>query len=447
MTRRNSITFLVILVIFILCLAVVFPLDKGILGGRPLKLGLDLMGGLHIVYKADLSQVTAKEQGNVMKGVMAVLGNRINPLGVSEPLIQRQGEDRIIVELPGLSISDQDKDRLSRVALLEFAEQVTGDEPFKWENKYGKWKPATAVIEGKELTLTSRYFKNNTYVGTDNVGMLELNFEWDEVGTKLSKEITGRLIGKPLGIFEGDEALLGDDDNPIAPTVQAVIENRGRITGLSTKEAQKLSLQLNAGRLPVSLEVISEQKVSPSMGSDFVALALKAGIIGILLVMLFMIAYYRFSGFLASLALIFYALLCFAVFKLIPVTLTLSGLAGFIVSLGMAVDANVLIFERMKEEFRLGKTFGAVVDAGFNRAWLAIRDSNVTTIVACGIMYWLLGSGIIASAPVKGFALTLGIGVIISMFTAITVTRTLLRLFINTGMAQKPSLFTAFRGK
>jgi preprotein translocase subunit SecD len=203
---------------------------------------------------------------------------------------------------------------------------------------------------------------------------------------------------------------------------------------------------LNAGRLPVSLSVLYEQKVSPILGSDFTSRALKAGIIGLLLVMLFMIAYYRLSGFLASLALIFYVMLGFAIFKLVPVTLTLAGLGGFIVSIGMAVDANVLIFERMKEEFRLGKTLGSVVEAGFNRAWTAIRDSNITTFIACAILFWL-GSSIIAGAPVKGFALTLFIGVAVSMFTAIIVTRTLLRLFVGSGLAQKTSLFTAFRGK
>jgi len=171
-----------------------------------------------------------------------------------------------------------------------------------------------------------------------------------------------------------------------------------------------------------------------------------AGLIGIILVMLFMITYYRVPGFLASLALVFYGALILALFKLIPVTLTLAGLGGFILSIGMAVDANILIFERMKEELRMGRTLGAAIEAGFNRAWSAIRDSNVTTIIVCGILYWM-GSVLVAGAPVKGFAATLAIGVIISMFTAIVVTRTLLRLFVVSAVTRRTVLFSVDRGK
>jgi preprotein translocase subunit SecD len=225
-----------------------------------------------------------------------------------------------------------------------------------------------------------------------------------------------------------------------------VIKDRGQIEGLSLKEATALSKQLNAGRLPVPLELVYEQDVSPVAGADFVDLSLKAGIIGIILVMAFMIAYYRLSGFLASLALIFYGAFVMALFKLIPVTLTLAGIGGFVVSIGMAVDANVLIFERMKEELRAGRTLGAAIEAGFNRAWTAIRDSNLTTFIACIILI-VVGSNIVAGAPVKGFGLTLFIGVAVSMFTAIVVTRSLLRLFVGSQLANKTSLFSPFVGK
>jgi len=211
-------------------------------------------------------------------------------------------------------------------------------------------------------------------------------------------------------------------------------------------EVTSLSQQLNAGRLPVPLEIIYDQTVSPILGSDFVDMSVKAGLIGIVIVMLFMIFYYRLSGVLASLALVFYGALVMALFKLIPVTLTLAGLGGFILSIGMAVDANVLIFERMKEELRGGRTLGAAIEAGFNRAWTAIRDSNVTTFIVCGILYWL-GSSIVASAPVMGFALTLFIGVAVSMFTAIVVTRTLLRLFVGTPLAHRTRLFSPHLGR
>jgi preprotein translocase subunit SecD len=198
--------------------------------------------------------------------------------------------------------------------------------------------------------------------------------------------------------------------------------------------------------MPLKQPPLYQEKISATLGADFIDMSLMAGLIGIILVMLFMIVYYRLPGVLASLALIFYGAVVLAIFKLIPVTLTLAGIGGFVLSIGMAVDANVLIFERMKEEFAAGRTLGAAIEAGFNRAWTAIRDSNVTTFIVCAILYWL-GSSIIASAPVMGFALTLFIGVAVSMFSAIVVTRTLLRLFVGTKLAKRTSLFSAHREK
>jgi len=443
MPRKNILVLVIILAIFAFAVsALAYPLFER----TGMRLGLDLQGGLHMVYKADLSNVEPGDADSIMEGVIAVLNNRINPLGVTEPVIQRQGQDRILVQLPGLSITDKEKERLSRVALLEFGELAADDEEAKWENVLGRWKPATAVVDGEEKALTSRYFKANTYLSQDNLGRLLLVFEWDEEGSQLSEEITSRLIDKPLGIFEGDESLRGEDGRPIAPIVRSTITDRGQIEGLSLNEASGLSIQLNAGRLPVPLEVLYDQTVSPILGASFIGMSVKAGIIGIIIVMLFMIIYYRLPGLLASLALIFYGALVLALFKLIPVTLTLAGLGGFVLSIGMAVDANVLIFERMKEEFRTGRRLGAAIESGFNRAWTAIRDGNVTTLIVCGILYWL-GSSIVASAPVTGFALTLGIGVLISMFTAIVVTRTLLRLFVGTNLGQRTSLFSAYSGK
>ncbi|MBA7613562.1 Protein translocase subunit SecD [subsurface metagenome] len=448
MVRRNTQVFLAVLIIFTLAALVVLPIEEGLLGKRGVRLGLDLQGGIHIVYRADLSSVKPGERAGAVEGVMAVLSNRVNPLGVTEPLIQKQGNDRIVVELPGLSITDKEKESLSRVAILEFGELATDDEEAKWENELGRWKPATAIIDGEEKELTSRYFKENTFIDRDDMGRIELHFEWDEEGSQLSSEITGRLAVNedPLAIFEGDEPLLGDNGRPIAPSVQSTIVDRGRITGLSLNESTRLSKQLNAGRLPVPLEIIYDQTVSPILGSDFVNMSVKAGLIGIVVVMLFMILYYRLSGFLSSLALIFYGVLVMALFKLIPVTLTLAGLGGFILSIGMAVDANVLIFERMKEELRGGRTLGAAIEVGFSRAWTAIRDGNVTTLIVCGILLWL-GSSIVASAPVVAFAWALAIGVAVSMFTAIMVTRTLLRLFVGTPLAHRTRLFSPHLGR
>jgi len=446
MTRKNIIFFVFVLIIFTLSALVVLPMDKGVLGKKDVRLGLDLQGGLHIVYQVDLSNVESEDEADIVEGVMGVLSNRINPLGVTEPTIQKQGTDRIVVQLPGIDITDKEKDRLSRVALLEFGELAEDDEEAKWENRLGRWKPSTVVIDGEEKVLTSSYFKENTYLSSSEMTGLVLVFEWNEEGAQISKEVTSRLINKRLGIFEGNESLMGEDEFPIAPVVRSVISERGQIEGLSYNEAQSLSSQLNAGRLPVPLEILYDQTVSPTLGLKFIDMSVKAGIIGILLVMLFMIIYYRIPGLLASLSLIFYGALILAIFKLVPVTLTLPGLGGFVLSIGMAVDANVLIFERMKEELRTGRTLGASVEAGFGRAWTAIRDSNVTTFIVCAILYWL-GSNIVDGEPVMGFALTLFIGVAVSMFTAIVVTRTFLRLFVGSRTAKRTSLFTPYLGR
>ncbi len=459
MKRRNSLVFLVILVIAVLTALVVLPIDNGILWGKGLRYGLDLQGGIHIIYQADLSSVEAEGRSEAMKGAAAILQNRVNPMGVTEPVIQIQGEDRIVVDLPGLSISDTEKERLARVDILQFGELTTDNAAAKWEARYfdrasgtyilGKWKPATAVINGVEKELTSRYFNTNTQVGRDSLGQLELHFEWNSEGSELSEIITGRLIDQPLAIFDGPNPLIGESGTLIAPYIQSTITDRGVITGLSLNDATLLSQQLNFGRLPVALEIIYDQTISPMLGSNFIEISFRAGLIGLVVVMLYMILYYRLSGLLASLALVFYGLLVLAIFKLWPgggVTVTLAGLGGFILSIGMAVDANVLIFERMKEELRAGRTFGAAVETGFSRAWSAIWDGNVTTVIVCVILYWV-GSVVAAGASVKGFAWALAIGVVVSMFTAVFVTRTFLRLLIKTPLVRNPGLFSAYLGR
>ena len=437
MVRRNAIVLFIILAIFAFAVcALVYPLfDR-----EAMRLGLDLQGGIHMVYQADFTDVEPGGEDEAIDGAIAVIERRINILGVTEPVIQKQGGDRIIVELPGVSEAEKAKGLIGETALLEFRELVQG------EDGEFEWVPATATIDGEEKTLTSGYFKENTYVTTDELSRILIIFEWNEEGSEISGEVTGRLIGQPLAIFLSGAPLLGDDGQPIAPIVQSQITDRGQIEGLSLAEATELSQLLNAGRIPVPLNPVYEQTISPILGADFVDMSLMAGLIGIILVMLFMIIYYRLPGALASLALIFYGALVLAIFKLIPVTLTLAGIGGFVLSIGMAVDANVLIFERMKEEFATGRTLGAAIEAGFNRAWMAIRDSNVTTIIVCVILIWL-GSSIVESAPVTGFAVTLLIGVLASMFSAIIVTRTLLRLFVGTRLAKKTWLFSAHREK
>ncbi len=450
MLRRNTWVFTAVLIVFALALAVVFPVEKGALFGKNIRLGLDLQGGLHIVYQADLSGVESDARKEALEGARAVLENRVNPLGVTEPIIQIQGEDRIIIQLPGIDITDKEKERLARVDMLEFGELVTDNGTYKWENELGKWKPATAVIDGEEKALTSRYFKTNTELRQNTLdGSLYLYFEWDEEGSVISEQVTGRLAATQarMGIFDGSDSLRSEDGRPVAPAVRDTIIDSGIIEGLDLEDATNLSRQLNFGRLPIPLEIVYDQTISPTLGSDFVGMSLKAGIIGILIVILFMALYYRVSGLLAGLGLIFYGVLVFAIFKLWPgFTLTLAGIGGFILSIGMAVDANVLIFERMEEELRAGRTLGAAIEAGFNRAWTAIRDGNITTLIVCLILFWL-GSSIVSSAAVQGFALTLAIGVIASMFSAIIVTRTLLRLFIGTSLAKHVHLFCPHLGR
>ena len=436
MTTRNLVTLSIVMALFAFAIiALVYPLW----GREAMHLGLDLRGGIHMVYQADFSSTEPGKEGEAIDGAVAVIERRINILGVAEPMIQKQGTDRILVELPGISEADKAKKLIGQTALIEFRE-------LKIKDGEEEWIPVTAVIGGQEKELNSAYFRENTYVNTGEFGEVLLVFEWNKEGQKLSEEITGRLIGEPLGIYLSGEPLLGDDGVPIAPIVRSVISESGQIEGLSLNEALELSQLLNAGRIPLPLIPIYDQTVSPILGADFIDMSVKAGIIGILLVLLFMIAYYRVSGVLASLALVFYGVVVLAVFKLFGVVLTLAGLGGFVLSIGMAVDANVLIFERMKEEIRTGRTLGAAIEAGFNRAWNAIRDSNITTFIVCIILFWV-GNSIVGGGAVKGFALTLGIGVAVSMFSAIVVTRTLLRMFVGGPLSKRTRLFSVSVGK
>jgi preprotein translocase subunit SecD len=263
-------------------------------------------------------------------------------------------------------------------------------------------------------------------------GQPQVPFEFDNEGARLFEAITQRNIGKPLGIFLDDQALS-------APTVQSVIRDRGVITGVGAEEARILSIQLNAGALPVPVTVVQQQDVDATLGSDSVQRSILAGEVGLSVVILFMILYYRLPGMLAGIVLAMYTLLLLAIFKLVPVTLTLPGIAASILSIGMAVDANILIFERMKEELRDGRSLRAAIEAGFGRAWSSIRDANISTLITCLVLYWF-GSNF--GAPlIQGFALTLAIGVFLSMFTAIVVSRSLLRFLVGRRIAQNPALF------
>ncbi len=424
MTRGNISVLLFILALFAFGLWVLFPLDSERLGRHGLVLGLDLKGGSHLVYEADLSQKDpSQSDDDAMEGVLGKIERRVNAYGVTEPIIQRQGHNRILVQLPGVKDVDEAIKLIGQTAQLDFREMeldATGRLVFDEEGK-PKWTAVAKATgsDGVEKELTGKYLKPNAKVVLNpQTNEPEVAFEWTEEGAILFEKITERNLHKPLGIYL--------DGEPISwPTVQAVIKERGVITGLNIEEARRLAIQLNSGALDVPLKIIQEQRVDATLGADSLKKSLIAGIAGAILVVLFMIVYYRLPGVLATCALVIYIVLLLTVFKLLPVTMTLPGIAAFIVSLGMAVDANVLIFERMKEELRAGRTLTAAVETGFNRAWTAIRDSNITTFIACFILYWF--GGTLGAFMVRGFALVLFIGVALSMFSAIVVTRSFLR--------------------
>jgi preprotein translocase subunit SecD len=443
LAKRNIYVLVFILALFGFCLWSVVPLDRNVFGREGLKLGLDLAGGSYLVYQADASNVTPGTENEIMNGVKGVIEKRINALGVTEPVVEvqkQEGKYSIAIQLPGIADIEKAKKMVGLFTVLEFREQDAG----------GNWTPATGTVNNETLTLSSRYFKENTDITVDQYGKPLLVFEWDETGAQLSKQITTRLLQKQLAIYLGDEPLRGEDGHIIAPVVRAVIEDKGQIEGLSLADVQELKKVLNAGRIDVPLGrwvtgvfepsvPLFEKTVDATLGADSIKKSIRAAEIGIAVLLLFMILYYRLPGLLACLALGIYGVVILAIFKLIPITLTLPGLAGFIVSFGMAVDANVLIFERMKEELRGGRSLGAAVEAGFNRAWTAIRDSNITTFIACIVLIWLGGS--LGAMMVRGFAITLFIGVAMSMFSAITITRTFLRFIPKSRLTTNPAAY------
>lgn len=427
MKKSNIYLLIFVLILFGFGLWAVIPLDSERFGRQGLTLGLDLKGGTYLVYEADLTKKDPSQTvDEAMTGVLNKIERRVNAFGVMEPIIQRQGENRILVQLPGEKNVDEAKKLIGQVALLEFREMMTDEQgqPVRDAEGNVEWTIAKAKgSDGTDKELTGKYLKpNSKVVLKEGTNEPEVAFEWNDEGAVLFEQVTKRNLQKPLGIFLDGQLIS-------APTVQAVIKSSGVITGMDMKEAQSLAIQLNSGSLDMPLKIIQEQTVDATLGADSLRKSVIAGAIGIILIILFMILYYRMSGVVATLALMIYGVVLMAIFKLVPVTLTLAGIAAGIVSIGMAVDANILIFERMKEELRSGRTLNAAVDAGFSRAWFAIRDSNVTTFIACIVLYWF--GDTFGAFMVKGFALTLFIGVALSMFTAITVSRILLMIVVR----------------
>ncbi len=380
-----------------------------------LKLGLDLQGGTQLVYEADMSDISADARADALNSARDVIDRRVNAFGVSEPLVQVSGDNRIIAELAGVRDINQAIELIGQTPFLEFREE-NPNPPELTPNENGEVVVDTDSIflptqlSGKQLERAVLNFDQTT-------GAPIVALQFDDEGKQLFSQLTQKNIGKRIAIFLDGEIIS-------APTVQSAIDSgEAIITNIGTvNEAKELVTRLNSGALPVPIKLISQQNVGATLGIDSLQKSVMAGLIGFIIVALFMIIYYRLPGVLAVIALVIYTLISLAVFKLFGVTLTLAGVAGFILSVGMAVDANVLIFERMKEELRKGKSLNQAVDDGFNRAWLSVRDSNVSSLITTFIL------GYFGTSIIRGFAITLAIGILISMFTAITLTRTLLKI-------------------
>jgi preprotein translocase subunit SecD len=386
-----------------------------IISTKPFIKGLDLQGGVRVVLEAQTSKEVPKITPDIMSAFQAAMERRVNALGVSESVVQPIGEKRLMIELPGFSDPEKAKEYIGKTARLEFKKiEPKEDGTVEW---------VSTGVTGRDL--------GKAIVGSDpTTGSWQIDFQLNSEGAKKFGKLTTELVNKPLGIFFNDELIS-------SPTVnEPITQGRGQITGDFTFEKAKEMVDLlNSGALPVAGEIIEENTVGPTLGEDSINKSWLAGMYGLGLVMIFMLAYYRLPGVVADIALLLYGLFVFAIFIAIPVTMTLAGIAGFILSIGMAVDANILIFERTKEELRLGRTLYTAIETGFDRAFTSIFDSNVTTLISCAILF-ALGTGM-----VKGFALTLAIGVVISMFTAITVTKAFLHLFSGGGYLQKPWLY------
>ena len=403
----------------------------------PFKLGLDLQGGTHLTYEADLAGVEAKEDGPAMQGLRDVIERRVNFFGVREPLVQTQetsGRHRLIVELAGVIDPAKAIEEIGKTPFLEFKEQKSDEELKKIEEKQkeleGKTDEEITKVENWELALEDPFLPTSLtgkYLQKAELSFDQTTYEpmvliqFDDEGAKIFEELTSKNINKSLAIYI-DGVIIS------APVVRETISGgKAQISGkFTTEEAKSLARNLNAGALPVPIKLVSQQTVGPILGQASLEQSLKAGIVGFLGVILFMILFYRFPGVLASLALIIYTALVLAIFKLVPVTLTLAGIAGFLLSIGMAVDANILIFSRMREELKQRKDFSASLEEGFRRAWPSIRDSNINSLIVCAILFSF------ATSFIKGFALTLGLGILVSMFSAIFITRYLLRIFERT---------------
>jgi preprotein translocase subunit SecD len=445
-------------------------IGKGIhIGGidrREMRLGLDLRGGTRLVLEADTADSPGIDLNDAMNTAVDVVERRVNAFGVAESITERVGDNRISVQLPGIS-SDEAVDRIGRTAQLQFMELGMTPDKTRVLINQPDGTQATALLDqvlasptlrqqavyvpvvetdenGVQRELNGSYLdRSDIFITRNTLGQPILNFGMNSEGSKLLEQATTRLVSTNAPIaFALDGDLIRDKDGFIvAPSVNGVLSDRAVITGLSTDTAKNLDTLLRTGAFPVPLTVVQQEDVDATLGDSAVVDSVHAGLIAIFVVMAFMTLYYRLPGVIASLALFVYVSVTLMVYKMVPVTITSAGMAAFVLSVGMAVDANILIFERMKEELRLGRSLTGAIDAGFSRAWTSIRDSNVATLITCFILFWF-GDQFGASL-VKGFALTLALGVVVSMFSAITVTRTFLQTLVGTSVMRHLWLFGA----
>lgn len=389
-------------------------------GSWPFKLGLDLSGGTQLVYRADLNAIQGADVADSMDALRDTIERRVNLFGVSEPLVQTEqasalsgtNEQRLIVELPGVTDTQKAIQLIGQTPVLEFRmlkQGVSIPSTLSTSTINEIFEPA--AITGKELASAQLQFQGQTATLQEPVVVLKFNAE----GAAKFGDITKNNIGRQFGIFL--------DGSPISiPVIRDAIPDGTAVIsgGFTAQEARELARNLNYGALPVPIELISTQTVSGTLGAQAVQDGIMAGLVGVAAVALFMLVWYRVPGLLAALALALYIVVNLLLFKSIPVTLTAAGIAGFILSVGMAVDANILIFERTKEELKKGKNVADAVAEGFARAWPSIRDSNISSMITAVILFWL------GTSLIKGFALVFGLGVLVSMLTAITVSRTFL---------------------
>ena len=407
--KNKIIMFWAIVLIVIVSTVIIFV--------KPTKLGLDLVGGSRLMLEAETTQSIAKITPEVMGRLQFAIENRVNKLGVAETVVQQVGDKRLLIEIPNVTDLKEAKAFLGETAQLEFKKEG--------KDYDGNQIWVDTGLTGQDLQRSS--------LSTDQTGQWVVSLEFNDAGAKKFADLTKALVGQQMAIFF-------DGEIQSAPVIREAIyggkaQISGGNSGFEYAEAERMVNLLNAGALPVPAKIVEENTVGPTLGADSIEKSKFAGIVGLGAVMLFMITYYRLPGLIADVALIIYSLILFALFKTIPVTLTLAGIAGFILSIGMAVDANILIFERTKEELRAGRNLFTAINSGFDRAFTSIFDSNMTTIITCTILY-LLGTSI-----VKGFALTLALGVIVSMFSAITITKNFMHLIFGTGELKYPALF------